>query len=464
LYGSSRIGHLQENAFASYEVKPKPGDPDIEVIGFSEFSKHLRMAEVNYDSPATQDWVTGAIEQHLGEYIALYNGSELSQNLDELSLTCNGQTLNFNDQVVIHPGQTLLVAFGQPSDKTDFLALTNLEDRLTEAETTGKLEWYWQTHLELPDAGSTLYLEYVSKSDTGILVDFRDYIDIVEFGGSPARYEAVNSYYDVNSPFQVRASVSALQKDPSTLVLPESIASPDMIRLLANAQWVYGYEKDPDELRDSLSLDEHTGEYSNKVALGTPVKTENVYKTANPQWVAAHASERGKKFFELSNHLGNVLATVTDQLKGQADVIEDPDLAVSYLATVNSLNDYYPFGKEMTSRSFVSSSGYRYGFNGKENDPDWGGQLIQDYGFRLYNPGIAKFLSVDPLAPDYPFFTPYQFAGNMPTSATDLDGLEPNPTNDQLEQNFIFNNSAGLNSVQLNQFMQDFQNDLTNVF
>jgi hypothetical protein len=29
-----------------------------------------------------------------------------------------------------------------------------------------------------------------------------------------------------------------------------------------------------------------------------------------------------------------------------------------------------------------------------ENDKDWGTQLIQDYGFRLYNPAIGKFLSV----------------------------------------------------------------------
>ncbi len=66
---------------------------------------------------------------------------------------------------------------------------------------------------------------------------------------------------------------------------------------------------------------------------------------------------------------------------------------------------------------------YRYGFNGKENDQEWG-KLIQDYGFRLYNPAIAKFLSVDPLAPIYPELTPYQFASNTPIEAIDLDGLE----------------------------------------
>jgi RHS repeat-associated protein len=66
---------------------------------------------------------------------------------------------------------------------------------------------------------------------------------------------------------------------------------------------------------------------------------------------------------------------------------------------------------------------YRYGFNGKENDQEWG-KLIQDYGFRLYNPAIAKFLSVDPLSPAYPELTPYQFASNRPIDGIDLDGLE----------------------------------------
>lgn len=73
---------------------------------------------------------------------------------------------------------------------------------------------------------------------------------------------------------------------------------------------------------------------------------------------------------------------------------------------------------------------YCFGFNGKEADTDgeWGAgeftNTTYDYGFRIYNPSIGKFLSVDPLSPDYPWYTPYQFAGNTPIQAKDLDGLE----------------------------------------
>jgi hypothetical protein len=53
-----------------------------------------------------------------------------------------------------------------------------------------------------------------------------------------------------------------------------------------------------------------------------------------------------------------------------------------------------------------------------------GGGSTYDYGFRIYNALLGRFLSVDPLTKSYPFYTPYQFAGNKPIWAIDLDGLE----------------------------------------
>jgi RHS repeat-associated protein len=78
----------------------------------------------------------------------------------------------------------------------------------------------------------------------------------------------------------------------------------------------------------------------------------------------------------------------------------------------------------LPGRSFVAGKTYRYGFNGKENDKD-AGVGIQDYGMRIYDTRLGKFLSVDPLAKSYPWFTPYQFAGNNPIRYIDLDGAEP---------------------------------------
>lgn len=129
---------------------------------------------------------------------------------------------------------------------------------------------------------------------------------------------------------------------------------------------------------------------------------------------------RGDKRFELSNHLGNVLAVISDRKLQTLDV--GMSLGHYFMADIWSTSDYHPFGLTMTGRSWTQNKDYRFGFNGKETDPATG---LQDYGFRIYNPAIAKFLSVDPLAPKYPWYTPYQFAGNMPIWASDLDGLEP---------------------------------------
>ncbi len=81
---------------------------------------------------------------------------------------------------------------------------------------------------------------------------------------------------------------------------------------------------------------------------------------------------------------------------------------------------------------------HRFGFNGKEQDNsnEWGRLTHYDYGFRIYKPGIAKFLSVDPLTKDYPMLTPYQFASNTPVWAIDMDGLEA-VTLQQMQELFI---------------------------
>ncbi|MEO1053058.1 MAG: RHS repeat-associated core domain-containing protein [Bacteroidota bacterium] len=76
-----------------------------------------------------------------------------------------------------------------------------------------------------------------------------------------------------------------------------------------------------------------------------------------------------------------------------------------------------------TNRVLQQPIAYRYGYNGKERDGSFG-LTNYDYGFRIYNPALGKFLSVDPLTRDYAFYTPYQFAGNKPISSIDLDGLE----------------------------------------
>ncbi|MGD9492295.1 MAG: hypothetical protein AB7V36_02950 [Bacteroidales bacterium] len=71
--------------------------------------------------------------------------------------------------------------------------------------------------------------------------------------------------------------------------------------------------------------------------------------------------------YELSNHLGNVLTTVSD-IKLTADGNTD-GVVDSYAAVITSSQDYYPFGMIMPERNWNSSS-YRFGFNGQENQSE----------------------------------------------------------------------------------------------
>ncbi len=54
-----------------------------------------------------------------------------------------------------------------------------------------------------------------------------------------------------------------------------------------------------------------------------------------------------------------------------------------------------------------------------------------DYGFKFreYDSRMGKFFSIDPLTQNYPFWSPYAFAGNSPIAAVDLEGNELLPVN-----------------------------------
>ena len=129
--------------------------------------------------------------------------------------------------------------------------------------------------------------------------------------------------------------------------------------------------------------------------------------------------KEGDRRYELANHLGNVLAVISDRKTG----VGNGASYTSFEAITISATDYYPFGMSMPGRSFTAANteGYRYSFNGKEDDTEW---AKQDYGMRIYDKRIGRFLSIDPLAVKYPMLTPYQFASNTPIAAIDLDGLE----------------------------------------
>jgi len=125
------------------------------------------------------------------------------------------------------------------------------------------------------------------------------------------------------------------------------------------------------------------------------------------------------KRYELTDHLGNVATVVTGRL------LDGAGAGSPKQAEVVSAQGYEAFGSLLPGRNYSSDS-YRFGFNGKLNDNEvYGGEgTFQDYGMRDYDTRIARFIRIDPIANQFPWYTPFQFAGNKPIWAIDLDGME----------------------------------------
>ncbi len=119
--------------------------------------------------------------------------------------------------------------------------------------------------------------------------------------------------------------------------------------------------------------------------------------------------------YQLSNHLGSA----TLELDGTTAII--------------SYEEYHPFGTSSyrSGKNSMETSLKRYRYVGKERDEETG---LYYYGARYYASWLVRFVSTYPLKDEYPFYTPYQYAGNRPINNMDLDGLEPNPDTDTSSQ------------------------------
>ncbi|MFT6384285.1 MAG: RHS repeat-associated protein [Bacteroidia bacterium] len=131
---------------------------------------------------------------------------------------------------------------------------------------------------------------------------------------------------------------------------------------------------------------------------------------------------RGQKRYELSNHLGNVLAVITDrriQACGAGDVMY-------YNAQVVSVSDYYPFGMGIKEREWSDSTfNYRFAFNGMEQDNEVKGQgNSYDFGARIYDSRLGRWMSIDPLASKFAYESNYVFVTDNPLIYKDADGNE----------------------------------------
>ncbi|WP_323829711.1 RHS repeat-associated core domain-containing protein [Algoriphagus persicinus] len=99
------------------------------------------------------------------------------------------------------------------------------------------------------------------------------------------------------------------------------------------------------------------------------------------------------------------------------------DFKVTHTPTdIVQKDDYYPFGLTFNSLLRENSLGNKYLFNGKERQELTG---WDDYGARMYMADIGRWGVVDPLAEQFPSWSPYSFSFNNPLRFIDPDGRAP---------------------------------------
>ena len=210
--------------------------------------------------------------------------------------------------------------------------------------------------------------------------EFKDGIDL------PTEYE-----YDENGNLtkDLNKNITAIQYN--CLNLPSRV-------MFANGDSIsYLYDAAGRKLRTVhvLEGDSVTTDYCGNV----------VYENGVPQILLTEVGyvslTDGKYHYYLKDHQGNNRVVVAEH--GNAEEV----------------NDYYAFGGLMSTSSRQSVQPYKY--NGKELDSK-GGLDWYDYGARMYDAALGRFMKTDRFSEKYVSLSPYQYGANNPVNNIDVNG------------------------------------------
>ena len=105
----------------------------------------------------------------------------------------------------------------------------------------------------------------------------------------------------------------------------------------------------------------------------------------------------------------------------QVDVLCDTFGNHQEFIELQGVYDYFPYGKIL--RSFSAGNQGRYLSTYHERDAETGDLQGFDYrGARFYDSDVGRFLSLDPLAVEYPALGDYVYVAGNPVRFIDPDG------------------------------------------
>jgi RHS repeat-associated protein len=146
--------------------------------------------------------------------------------------------------------------------------------------------------------------------------------------------------------------------------------------------------------------------------------------------------------YNLQDHLGNSRVVFSGHSNGQPEVMQ--------------VTDYYPFGMVMNQENYFASGvlSNKYLYNNKElQDDELAGNSLgwYDYGWRMYDPALARWHVQDPKAEKYYGTSPYTYAINNPMLIVDPNGdtisyssaLEKDPYAMKVVNHWLNNTKSG---------------------
>ncbi|MCK9618287.1 MAG: hypothetical protein M0R21_10695 [Lentimicrobiaceae bacterium] len=111
------------------------------------------------------------------------------------------------------------------------------------------------------------------------------------------------------------------------------------------------------------------------------------------------------------------------------------------LPQVMEYQHYYPFGMQLEVLGYTSGADLKnnYLYNGKELQEDYGLNWY-DYGARMYDPIALHFTTMDPLADQRNWVSPYSYCQNSPIVRIDPTGA--------LDDNYTVDDQGNVNLVE----------------
>ena len=149
---------------------------------------------------------------------------------------------------------------------------------------------------------------------------------------------------------------------------------------------------------------------------GVEYKSDTLESVHHPDGRAIKSGSDWIYEYWIKDHLGNVRVTYRD--KNGDNIIDFSDQGST------SVHNYYTFGMEWINLADTLQPRNLYRYNGKEMIEEMDLNLA-GYGARMMDPILGRFINVDPLADQFPGYSPYNYVLNNPIKLIDPDGRAP---------------------------------------